>query len=51
MASKENYPKPDIIVLDLHLPTLGGLEVLKRIKSAERLKGMPVVVLTASEDT
>ncbi len=51
MASKENYPKPDIIVLDLYLPTLDRLEVLKQIKSAERLKDIPVVVLTASEET
>jgi two-component system response regulator len=48
-ASKEKYPKPDIIVLDLRLPKLDGLEVLKRIKSEERLKDIPVVVLTASD--
>ncbi|MEA2075359.1 MAG: response regulator [Euryarchaeota archaeon] len=48
-ASKEKYPKPDIIVLDLGLPKLDGLEVLKRIKSEERLKDIPVVVLTVSE--
>ncbi|HUV80199.1 MAG TPA: response regulator [Candidatus Bathyarchaeia archaeon] len=50
-ASKEKYSKPDIIVLDLRLPKLDGLEVLKRIKSEESLKDIPVVVLTASEET
>ena len=50
-ASKEKYPKPDIIVLDLRLPKLDGLEVLKRIKSEERLKDIPVVVLTVSDET
>lgn len=50
-ASKEKYPKPDIILLDLRLPKLDGLEVLKRIKSEERLKDIPVVVLTVSDET
>jgi len=50
-ASKEKYPKPDIIVLDLRLPKLDGLEVLKRMKSEESLKDIPVVVLTVSDET
>lgn len=49
-ASKEDYPKPDVILLDLRLPKIDGLEVLDRIKSNEDLKDIKVIVLTASEE-
>ena len=42
-------PRPHIILLDLRLPRVDGLEVLKRIKEAEDLRHIPVVVLTTSE--
>jgi CheY-like chemotaxis protein len=42
---------PAVIVLDLKLPRVSGLEVLSRIRSDEATKRIPVVVLTASEDT
>jgi CheY-like chemotaxis protein len=42
-------PHPHIILLDLRLPRVDGLEVLKRIKEAEDLRHIPVVVLTTSE--
>jgi CheY-like chemotaxis protein len=41
---------PAVIILDLKLPRIGGLEVLKRIRADVRTKSIPVVVLTASED-
>jgi CheY-like chemotaxis protein len=41
---------PDLILLDLNLPRMSGREVLTQIKSDERLKSIPVVVLTTSED-
>ncbi len=44
----KNAPKPDIIILDLSLPRMDGLEVLKSIKRDKNLKSMPVVILTAS---
>jgi two-component system response regulator len=41
--------RPDIILLDLNLPRLDGRETLKALKADERLRGIPVVVLTTSE--
>ena len=41
-------PRPDVILLDLHLPKLGGREVLADIKNDDQLRPIPVVVLTSS---
>jgi CheY-like chemotaxis protein len=41
---------PAVMLLDLKLPKVDGLEVLQQIKSDERLKMMPVVVLTSSNE-
>jgi DNA-binding response OmpR family regulator len=41
-------PQPDLILLDLGLPKVEGLEVLSEVKSIERLKSIPVVIMTAS---
>jgi two-component system, response regulator len=41
---------PQVVLLDLHLPKIGGLEVLRRIKSDPRTSSIPVVVLTSSKD-
>lgn len=49
-APFERAPRPDLILLDLNLPKRSGHEVLLEIKSVDRLKSIPVVVLTTSKD-
>ncbi len=45
----ETSPRPHVILLDLRLPRVDGLEVLKTIKQSEELRAIPVIVLTTSE--
>ncbi|MBQ7584308.1 MAG: response regulator [Lachnospiraceae bacterium] len=42
--------KPDLVLLDLHMPEMDGLEVLKRIQKLEGCDDIPVVFLTADDD-
>ena len=41
-------PRPDLVLLDLNLPKMSGLEVLQEMKRSPRLRTVPVVVLTSS---
>lgn len=43
--------EPDLVILDLMLPRLSGLEVLARFNGDEQLKDVPVVVITAWNET
>ena len=43
-------PLPQFVLLDLKLPKIDGLEVLKRIRSEERTRLLPVVILTTSTE-
>ena len=43
-------PLPRLVMLDLKMPRLGGLEVLRRIKQDPRTQSMPVVVMTSSRE-
>ncbi len=47
---RDTSNQPQVILLDLKLPKIDGHEVLKRIKSDERTKLLPVVVLTTSNE-
>jgi len=49
-GSHAGSPRPDLILLDLNLPRLDGREVLALIKKDDRLRNIPVVILTTSED-
>ena len=41
-------PVPMVILLDLHLPRVDGLEILRRLKSHQRFRAIPVIMLTSS---
>ena len=45
-----NAPTPDLILLDLNMPKIGGREVLAEMMGDDRLKSLPVVVLSTSEE-
>jgi CheY-like chemotaxis protein len=42
-------PRPTLILLDLRLPRIDGLDVLKEIKNSDELRCIPVIILTTSE--
>jgi CheY-like chemotaxis protein len=43
-------PKPKVIFLDLKLPKIDGIEVLRRVRNDDRARSVPVVVLTSSQE-
>jgi two-component system response regulator len=49
-SSRGNGKQPKVVLLDLKLPKVDGLEVLRKMKSDSRTKVIPVVVLTSSTD-
>ncbi len=48
--SNEDSPLPKLIILDLKMPKVCGFEVLKRLKSTQETKHVPVVVFTSSKE-
>ena len=45
----DRAPRPDVVLLDLRMPKMGGLEVLQQIRTSKRLQSLPVVVVTTSD--
>lgn len=48
-AGRDVTDLPHVVLLDLNLPKVGGLDVLKQIRADERTKLLPVVILTSSK--
>lgn len=49
-AGRDTSLTPQVVLLDLKLPRIDGLEVLRRLRADERTKLLPVVVLTSSKE-
>lgn len=49
-SHRKNIYPPRVILLDLNLPKVSGLEVLKRLRSDVRMQFVPVIVMTASQE-
>ena len=50
LLGQPKSPLPHLVLLDLHMPKDGGLEVLKRLRSNPRTRRLPVVILTSSSE-
>ena len=47
-TSRVSEPLPEVVLLDLNLPRLGGLDVLRELRSNAKTRFLPVVILTSS---
>src|SRR5437773_1277419 len=49
-AGRDSREEPQIVLLDLNLPRIGGLDVLRAIRAEEKTKLLPVIILTSSKE-
>jgi CheY-like chemotaxis protein len=49
-SGRANKGRPLLILLDLNLPDMSGIDILRRLKESEHLRVLPVVVLTTTDD-
>src|SRR6266508_2557367 len=49
-AGRDTSDKPQVVLLDLKLPKIDGLEVLRRLRADDRTKLLPIVILTSSKE-
>jgi CheY-like chemotaxis protein len=49
-ADGEKFSRPHLILLDINLPRVDGIEVLERIKNDTRLRALPVIMLTSTDN-
>src|SRR5258706_15913560 len=49
-AGRDATEEPQLVLLDLNLPKIGGIDVLRAIRADERTKLLPVVILTSSKE-
>lgn len=49
-SERNIFQKPKLILLDINMPKVDGIEVLRRIRADERVKHIPVIVLTTSKE-
>lgn len=49
-AARAGAPQPAVVFLDISLPKISGLEVLKRVRANEATRTVPIVMLTSSDD-
>jgi two-component system, response regulator len=47
-AGRKNMPRPKLVLLDIKLPLVSGLDVLRQIKANDSLRAVPIIVMTAS---
>ena len=49
-ADRDEYPLPDIMLLDLKMPKMDGFEVLQHVRQHKNFRALRIIVLTSSED-